>query len=67
MATRQQIDRLAQRIDRLAEGVTPRWPKRWVTIHQQKHQGETEDEASAKYFARFPEHQGAGIILMVIV
>ena len=23
--------------------------------------------AHAKYFARFPEHQGAGVILMVIV
>jgi len=67
MATRQQIDRLAQRVERLAERVAPKWPKRWVTIQQKKYQGETEDQARAKYFARFPEHQGAGVILMVIV
>jgi len=51
MATRQQIDRLAQRVERLAERVAPKWPKRWVTIQQKKYQGETEDQARAKYFA----------------
>jgi hypothetical protein len=67
MATKIQIDRLARRIDDLAERNASRRPAKWVQIIQQEYLGETEVDAVAKYFTNHPEQRGAGIILQVII
>jgi hypothetical protein len=67
MATKMQIDRLARRIEDLAELSTFRRPERRVQIMQHRYLGETEENSIAAYFAAHPEQRGADIILQVII
>ena len=65
MASKAQIDRIAQRVEDLAECTASRLRK-FVSITQEKYLGETKEEAVTKYFAQHPEDVGCDIVILLV-